>query len=148
MARIIEQAVQPSVHSQGADQKMLIREDTGTRLVHNQTSAKAMRRLRPDPQDLFAEGPHQQGLARRPSPGLAVPLRQAQVSRLEGDGFTIVDEDEALYPRCDIRAHNYIGPRAVREDSRAVHRKPLARSWYTEPSLGMVGSFSTDAQAV
>ena len=108
MARIIEQAVQPRCTPM--ELQKIIREDTGTRLYITNVR-KAMRRhgLTPKiPQKIHTNRADKEA------------VRDWQyrfdkrVSRLEGDGFTIVDEDEAFFVHDVISGSKYWSPRGER----------------------------------
>ena len=91
MARIIERAVQPQCTPR--ELQKIIREETGTRLYITNVR-KAMRRhgLTPKvPQKIHINRAGKEAVR-----GWQYRFDK-RVSRLEGDGFTIVDEDEAFF---------------------------------------------------
>ena len=117
MVQIIEQAIQPKCTSE--ELQKIIREDTGTRLYITNVR-KAMRRHGLTPK--IPQKVHTNRAGKEAVRGWQYRFDK-RVSRLEGDGFIIVDVRQSLlYPRCDIQTQILVSAR--RENSRTVHRKP------------------------
>ena len=108
MARIIEQAVQPQCTPR--ELQKIIREDTGTRLYITNVR-KAMRRHGLTPK--IPQKVHINRAGKEAVRGWQYRFDK-RVSRLEGDGFTIVDEDEAFFIHDVISGRKYWFPRGER----------------------------------
>ena len=108
MARIIEQAVQPQCTPR--ELQKIIREDAGTKLyITNVRKAMCRHGLTPKiPQKVHINRAGKEAVR-----GWQYRFNK-RVSRLEGDGFTIVDEDEAFFIHDVISGRKYWSPRGER----------------------------------
>ena len=108
MARIIEQAIQPQCTPR--ELQKIIHEDTGTKLYITNVR-KAMRRHGLTPK--VPQKAHINRAGKEAVWGWQYRFDR-RISRLEGDGFTIVDEDEAFFIHDVTSGRKYWFPRRER----------------------------------